>query len=136
MLNRMFNIKKDFSETFIDVNENSYYFNDVNIFKYLGIVEGYNNKFYPSTAITREDAIVITYRLLDYLGKFYNYNNFSINHYNDNDEISSYAKEAVYQLTNKNIITGYNNKISPKSFITRAESSVIIKRIYDLYIAL
>ncbi|MDY4212287.1 MAG: S-layer homology domain-containing protein, partial [Eubacteriales bacterium] len=79
--------------------------------------------------ITREDMAVMIYRA-------YRLNVKKIGEYEkefafaDDENISDYAKEAVYVLKNMSVINGTDNgNFAPKSLATRAEAS---KMLYGL----
>ena len=75
--------------------------------------------------ITREDMAYIAYKILEFRG----FNIKSENHelFTDDEDISDYAKEAVYSLRRQGVILGSgNNMFNPKKTTSRAEASQII----------
>lgn len=88
-----------------------------------GLVLGSDGFFRPSESITREDAALIIYRLLDAIGKKpAGYKPFA-----DRNNISDYAKEAVSALGSAKIIQGSGeNMFMPKNNITRAEAAQLL----------
>ena len=46
----------------------------------------------------------------------------------DNNEISDYAKQAVYQLKSAGIVVGSNGYFYPRSELSRAEAATVIYR--------
>ncbi len=119
------------SGNFSDVPAGSYYYDAIAAAKALGIAQGSNNKFYPNSTITREDAMVLALRALNISGNSVGTGNTSdLTKYPDNASVSSYAKEAVATLIKSGIITGSSDgRIYPKNTITRAESAAMIYRI-------
>ena len=109
---------------------------DINVEKAggLGIVKGIgNNKFDPDGLLTREQAAIVVINLL---------NIYQISvpemlpEFNDNDEISSWAKTAVGQVFDTGIMCGVgNNKFAPKQIYTREQAIVTIYRIRDYIFA-
>lgn len=89
-----------------------------------GIVSGMDdNSFGKDESITREDAAVILYRI-------YTKNNAPIEAdslFEDNGDISDYARNAVSFMAQKKIINGYDDgKFYPKNHLTRAEGAKMI----------
>ena len=75
--------------------------------------------------ITREEMSYIAYKILEFRG----FNIKSENHayFTDDEDISDYAKDAVYALRQNSVISGSgNNMFNPKNTTTRAEASQII----------
>ena len=52
--------------------------------------------------------------------------------FEDRDEISLYSQEALGTMVRNALLRGDGGKIQPKAFATRAETAVLLKRIYDL----
>ncbi|HVI40384.1 MAG TPA: S-layer homology domain-containing protein, partial [Anaerovoracaceae bacterium] len=119
------------TSNFSDVAVGSYYYDAVATAKALGIAQGSNNKFYPNSTITREDAMALALRAMNMSGNSVGTGIISdLSKYSDNGSVSSYAKEAVAALIKAGIVTGSSDgKLYPKSTITRAESAAVIYRI-------
>jgi len=118
------------SGNFSDVPAGSYYYDAISVAKALGIAQGTNNKFYPNSTITREDAMALALRAMNVSGNSVGVGSISdLNKFTDNASVSSYAKEAIAAMIKAGIINGSDGKINPKSTITRAESSAMIYRI-------
>ncbi len=95
--------------------------------KMLGIISEYEYaSFRPDDLITKEDFYVMLYNLIkSEKVKEYECDNFNIdinilNKYNDKNNISSYAENAIAFFVKNNIITE-SNMINPKNNITNAE---------------
>ncbi len=93
-----------------------------------GIIEGVTESdFEPEMNITREQIAKIVMQL----GR--NYFNISSNMgdflYNDNSNISEWAKEAVYCLNTNSIMYGSDNVFRPKDYVTKEEAVIIISRL-------
>ena len=87
--------------------------------------------FCPDNNITRQDAAVMINRVIiskitkSEVGK---------TDFTDSDKISSYAKEAVKNLSSNGIINGYeDNSFRPLGYISRAEAAVMISRVIELF---
>ncbi|MDD6483080.1 MAG: S-layer homology domain-containing protein [Clostridiales bacterium] len=114
---------------FEDVSEGEWYEPYVSTAAYLGIVEGIeDNKFGVGAKITRQDMAVLIARALrkmgasvpDRTGKF-----------EDDGDISDYAKKSVYGLYALGLISGMDDgSFRPKDSATRAQSA---KLLYDVY---
>ncbi|HHW01156.1 MAG TPA: S-layer homology domain-containing protein, partial [Clostridiaceae bacterium] len=135
---RALGLKADFSSNFDDVSPDSYYYEGVGIARALGIAKGTGgNLFNPKAELTREDMMVLAARALRIAGKLKNEGTFDdIKHFDDADEVSSYAVESVAALVKAGIIKGDGKSINPKATATRAEAAIVIYRIYQLVNAL
>ena len=102
----------------------------VGIAKQLGIAQGTNNKFNPKSNITREEAMVLIYRTLNEIDRTLRYRaSGSASSFSDYSKISSWATTAISDLVSHGVIQGSNNRITPKSNITRAEMACILHRV-------
>ena len=102
----------------------------VGVAKYLGIAQGSNGKYNPTSYITREEAMTLIYRTLDEVGYSMSYTvSTSTSSFSDYSSVSSYAKAAIKDLIGHGVVIGTNGKIQPKSNITRAEMAVILHRV-------
>jgi 20S proteasome alpha/beta subunit len=118
------------SGNFSDVPAGSYYYDAIATAKALDIAQGSNNKFYPNSTITREDAMVLALRAMSKSGYAIAPGNVTdLSTFKDNGTVSDYAKEAVAALIRSGIINGSDGNINPKSTITRAEAAAMIYRI-------
>lgn len=90
----------------------------------LGIISGVTeDKFMPGETLTREQMATIIYRAYSLYGD----EKTSAVAFDDDKDISQYAKEAVGVLAAKGIINGTgNNKFSPKGIVTRAQAAQIV----------
>lgn len=113
--------------TFDDVTENDWFFDYVAAAKEMGIAVGFDNKFNPNGILSREDASVMLYRTM----KTKNAELAGAQSFNDDGEISEYAKEAVSALCANGITKGYDGRFSPKAKLTRAEAATLIYRMID-----
>ena len=102
----------------------------VGVAKYLGIAQGSNGKYNPTSYITRQEAMTLIYRTLDEVGYSMSYTvSTSTSSFSDYSSVSSYAKAAIKDLIGHGVVIGTNGKIQPKSNITRAEMAVILHRV-------
>ncbi len=116
--------------SFSDVPDGSKYYDAIASAKALGIAKGYDNVYGVNQPITREDAMVLALRTMSVSGMGYVQGDLnSLTAFNDNAQISDYARDAIATLVKTGIITGSNNQITPKSNISRAEAAAMIYRI-------
>lgn len=88
------------------------------------------NVFGANENITREDAAVILYRILNIEGKATKIEDLTVyESYADESEISEYAKSSISMMSAYGLISGYEDKtVKPKGSLTRAEAAVLINR--------
>lgn len=127
MLVTLFELPENNMLTFDDVLERDWYFKYVNALAALGAVEGYGGKFLPDNCIRRQDAAVIIYRLFQYMEVPLE----GMSEFVDSGKISSYATTAVSGLAAEGIIVGNDGIFRPHDTITRAETALILSRVYD-----
>ena len=123
------NLTAETAGNFSDVLPNEDFANEVAIAKALGIVNGVgNDKFLPNAPITREDMMVIIYRVIkDTIAEMRN--DTQVVPYEDFADVSAYAKEAVSALIAEGIINGRNGLIVPKGYVTYKETEIVISRL-------
>ncbi len=97
----------------------------------LGIIKGKSDdEFKPDDLITREEAAVILTRMCSVLElDKATVNDFS---YADHAEISSWAKESVYKISNIGLMKGTDTGFAPKEKFTIEQSVATFVRLYDL----
>lgn len=133
VLYRMENEPETNSEnTFEDVEENAYYRDAVLWANENNIAEGITeNEFAPNDSITREQMAAIAYRYAKYKGMNTSLKNETT--YTDNQNISSYAKEAVSWAADNNIMNGDDKGgFLPAEKSTRAQAAAVFMRIMGI----
>ena len=105
---------------FADVTPEDWYYGGVMKAAAAGIIYGDGGAFRPNDTITREDAAVILYRLMQADGED------TAENFADRDKISDYARNAVGVMASKGIISGYDGKFAPKDNATRAMAVMMI----------
>lgn len=83
------------------------------------------NKFGTALNISRQDAAVILYRAKGW-------EPVKTEEFADDGLIGDYAREALYSLKDKGILTGYENNIRPADSLTRAEAAQIIFKLLSI----
>ena len=135
ILYRALNFKTSSTTTgFSDVPSGSYYYTAISTAKALGIAQGSENKFYPDSRITREDAMVMVLRAVNITGKTLSSGDTtSLSNYSDGGSISDYSKSSIAALIKAGIITGSDdNKIYPQGNLSRAQTAAIVYRVKNL----
>lgn len=131
MLSRALELDKKPTANFKDVSKDKYYYNEIGIFKELGIINGSGDNFNPEGEITREDMFVITQRALEKTNKLTVVEKDTNTKFTDNTQVSSYAVDAIDKLASMGLVKGSDGKINPKNNATRAETAVFISRIIE-----
>jgi len=137
LLVRTLKLTGEVVSNFDDVQQGLYYYEPIGIAKQLGIVQGVgDNKFNPTANITRQDLMVMVARALKLTNKITTTGTFEdIQTFNDASQVASYAIEGVATLIKEGIVQGTtDNLINPHGNATRAETAVIVYRIYNKYI--
>lgn len=116
----------EFSANFCDVDKNSWYAKYVNVAYNMGIVSGDEKGcFNPDEAVSRQDMAVIIYNA----GLKFNLfeTNAEFEKFSDDGSISDYAKQAVYTLKSKSVISGIGGGVfDPLANANRASASQIL----------
>lgn len=126
---RYFNLAGSTIDNFSDVESGMYYSDSIAIAKYLGIVTGSgDNQIHPTSAITRQDMMVILERALKVAEEIDRLETTSKTYktFNDSECVADYAKESVDYMISTGIINGSNNNINPTGNTTRAEVATML----------
>lgn len=112
-----------------DVPENAWYAPYVKTLTQKGIISGIaDGIFGVGTPIKRQDMCTIVYRIMHNEGE-----STSAPDFTDNNDIDSYAIDAVGYLSAYNIINGFEDgSFRPQEYCTRAQASTIICRILSI----
>lgn len=113
--------------SFSDVNPDEWYAQYVSKLYKSGITLGISEtEFGTGTYISREDMAVLTYRAMKYINYVENGNS-AEEIFNDDADISDYAKDAVYKLRALGIVNGVEkNSYLPKGICSRAMAFKVI----------
>lgn len=113
--------------SFSDVKENHKYYKEIAIAKKLSIAVGYDNKFNPDKAITRQDLFVLTEKALTISGKLNSKGSTAdLAKFSDSSKIASYAKQSTANLVSAGIVNGDGKGINPLGSSTKASAAVVI----------
>ena len=82
-----------------------------------------------TSAITREQMITMLYRFAKAQGMDTTQGGMAIREYEDFEEISAYAVEAMTWAVNTGLIRGTGNRLLPKNTCTRAQAAMMLYRL-------
>lgn len=118
--------------TFEDTDKNAWYYPYVATAFNKGVVKGISDtEFGIGNKITRQDLAVIAYSAAIEQGKKFKEISDGFE-FADNDQISDYAKEAVYALYASGIINGMDGaNFAPDAYATRAQAAKILYQIIE-----
>ncbi|MDD3705656.1 MAG: S-layer homology domain-containing protein [Clostridiaceae bacterium] len=98
----------------------------------LGIVTGTgNNMFMSKDFLTREQASLMFFRLMNKIKPGLETDVFSPKLFKDHKDIADWAADAVYYINYRGIIQGSNNQMMPKGALTREQAIILAKRMYE-----
>ncbi|MEI7028146.1 S-layer homology domain-containing protein [Paenibacillus sp. y28] len=134
LLTKTFGFQAQVSSNFADVQASDYYYDAVGIAKELGLAQGQgDNTFNPQAQISRQDMMVLLSRALGKAGAWQGAGMESdLNAFQDKDNIAAYAANDIAALVNAGLVEGSDNQLNPQGSTTRAESAVLLYRLYNL----
>lgn len=136
MLVRTLNLNATTNITFNDVSENAWYYDSIAAARAYGIINGRSaSEFDPNAQISREEMASIASNALKTVLDFEAPANAEeiLNGFVDATNVVAVHRANVALLANEGIVQGKgNNNYDPKGTATRAESSVIIAKLFDL----
>lgn len=125
-ISRVFGLESTEGATkFADVSSTAWYAEDIAKVSAAGIMQGDSGKFNPNGFATRQEVAVTLVNAFNLTGT-------TTMSFNDQDEISAWAKEAVSTLVANDYAKGQaNNNFAPKANITRAEVVQLLDNIVE-----
>jgi hypothetical protein len=137
LANKLYGYTEMSEITFEDVNQNDWYYDDVQKSLAAGYIKGISgNIFAPDDCLTREQAAVIAAKITGLEIK-----SESVHEFTDKNQISDWAKDYVNAAASAQLLIGYSEDqtFRPQNHITRAEAVVLLDRMskttkYDLTI--
>lgn len=133
LIARFFQFQTQRLHSFSDVVDNAYYNKAVSIVAGLGVVSGVgNNQFMPQAPLTRQDAVTILYRALQVDPNWQSYAQTALDnipYFSDRPMVKPYAKQAVDFFTARQLLVGQAGKLYPNRPISRAEVTMLLKRL-------
>lgn len=120
--------------SFSDVVMDAYYHDAVAWASNHQIVNGYDETIFGANdATTREQMVTIIYRYAEYKGYDVT-QKFSLDAYEDKNQISEYAVEAIEWSYANGIISGTSDTmLSPKDPVQRCQVAAILERLYEKF---
>ena len=121
------------TDKFTDVNANDWFMPYVAAALENGIVNGVSDDMFGTGQnITRQDLAVMAYNAACKAGMDFGEST-DVQSFNDDDNISDYAKTAVYALKSQDIVNGIDGKnFAPQDTATRAEAAKILYALISL----
>ncbi len=134
LLVRTLGLTADIGSSFSDVSPVDYYYEALGIAKGLGISEGAgDNRFLPQKEISRQEMMALTARALRIAGKLEgSASPAGLSRFHDAGDVADYAAAPIAELIGKGIIEGSDGMLHPRSSTSRAETAVMLYRIYNL----
>jgi len=117
--------------SFSDVDASAWYAPYVSTGVELGLINGItDDTFGVGAEIKRQDMAVLIVRILNSKGVVVTQTSET---FDDENEISDYAKDAVYKVRDAGIINGYaDNTFAPEASLTRAEAATVIVKLLEV----
>ena len=123
--------KAKYKNQYTDVDKNAWYADAIASAYDKGIIDENmteQDKFLPNDPITREEAAALAAAACSLGGKDEAKSTIK---FDDEEEISPWAKEKVLKAASLNLITGADGSYRPKSTIKRSEAAAIILRVKE-----
>ncbi|KRE64549.1 S-layer homology domain-containing protein [Paenibacillus sp. Soil750] len=118
---------------FTDVDAGAWYYNSIASAQKSGLVQGKDDgSFGVNDQISREDMAVLIYRASKIISSTTVLANGSTSNFLDGDQISTYAKDAVWAAKQAGLMDGVSEGyFDPKGKSTRAQAATVIYRLYQ-----
>ena len=115
---------------FSDVGTDAYYAEAVRWAAALGIVTGYSDgRFGAGDPITRQQMAVMLYRFAKAMGMETAQSGAGAQGFDDFEQVSAYAEEAVTWAVNAAVLRGADNRLMPQAPCTRAQIVTMLNRL-------
>lgn len=115
---------------FSDVGTDAYYAEAIRWAAALGIVTGYSDgRFGTGDPITRQQMAVMLYRFAKAVGMETAQSGAGAQGFDDFEQVSAYAEEAVTWAVNAAILRGADNRLMPQAPCTRAQIVTMLNRL-------
>ena len=122
--------KAEQAALFSDVGADAYYGEAVRWAAALGIVNGYSDGcFGAGDPITRQQMAVMLYRFARALGMDTVQSGADVRGFDDFQQVSAYAEEAIAWAANAAILRGADNRLMPQAPCTRAQMVTMLNRL-------
>ncbi|MGG3839864.1 S-layer homology domain-containing protein [Paenibacillus thiaminolyticus] len=111
--------------SFTDVAADAWYSPYVHAAASAGLVTGYNDRFEPQANVTREQMASIISRALNLTPMK------PASALKDTEAAAAWARADIETVAAHELMSGYNQRFRPKSFVTREMAAVVAVRVYD-----
>jgi hypothetical protein len=119
---------------FADVADQAYYADAVAVLRGLGIATGTgDNQFRPDDAISRQDMMVLIAKALAYANQAVPAPAEPLSGFADTGSVAGYARDSVAGLIHAGLVNGSDGNIHPEAWTTRAETAVLMYRLYNYF---
>lgn len=125
ILDRLIGYSDKGENVFSDLDGSEYYADSVLKLNKEGIMFGSFGSVRPLDSITREEAFVMINRIYNFKGTS------ETTGFEDENDVSEWARDAVFAMCENKIINGSGGKINPQMSITRAELIQILDNIAE-----
>ena len=125
---------------FEDINKDAWYYDVIKIAYELGLITGQSsNTFNPKATITREEMALVIIRAIEKTSKLEQISDLEAKEallpFKDASGTSQWSEISFGKAVKLGLLNGRSDvDLVPKGQLTRAESAVILKRVYDNYL--
>lgn len=116
-------------DQFTDVDSDAWYYDGLSKAVAMGAMSGSDGKLNPNAPISRQEAFSVLARIFSLDAN----NPTTLEKFQDNDQVATWAKQATAALVEKNYISGDGASLHPTSNITRAEMMHIMHNMIGTY---
>lgn len=122
------NLEEMTDNIYTDVSQDAWYNDVVLKCTQAGLILGYDGKFRPNDLITREEMAIIIFRMANYIDILEQKDGNKV--FQDEDDISDWAKEGVTSVVNMGIMNGISENIfGAKRMATRAQGVMVLEKL-------
>jgi hypothetical protein len=131
MITLVFGLQREpYSDSFADVHAGQWHADYVAAAHKAGIIQGYNGRFAPDEAVSREQMAVMMMRAYAISGMVPEFEEKS---FKDEDRIADWARSAVHQAKALGLIDDADSVLfRPSAKLTRSEAAVIFANMLDI----
>jgi hypothetical protein len=113
---------------YADLSPEAWYYNDVAVALAAGYISGLSDaQMAPQQTITRQEAMAVVAQIA---GLNQPINSTVLSYFGDGASVASWAQGYVSAAIGEGFVSGYNGQVNPASAITRAETVVLLEKVY------
>jgi hypothetical protein len=118
------------ASSFDDVSSGDWYAGAVGKASEYGLIDGYSDgTFRPLSTISRQEAFAILARAMQIAKPVSPAGGSSLESYRDEEQVGSWAREAVRSVLASGLAEGSGGKLNPAATMTRAETAALVQRL-------